>query len=339
MLLPVFIISMICLGGVKAEEPEIDISAIKYTNDFENGEAVNVVPSGKNGSTEYSFRIFDDDDDFPDDWEEQSFDDSDWDVGSAPFGNKANEGVEPGTIWQSEHTSGSDGDKDYIIIRKTFTIDDGAAVLGGKIKSAYTNYYAVYLNGQEIEDCLDYSGYCYEGDAEYWNKEISIDVDLFIEGNNTLVLVGRDSLWQGGDNTTWLDCELDVKVQSWKENPIVLGDDLVLRIDFFNNEENNVTDLDVVLEIEETGFTNQTIEIETNKTFEWKVEWTPNRLGEFNITAKILNESLTRFIHVGYYAYNFSVADDYLIGNTSELLAYNITISNEGDVDDNYTFQ
>ena len=71
---------MICLGGVKAEEPEIDISAIKYTNDFENGEAVNVVPSGKNGSTEYSFRIFDDDDDFPDDWEEQSFDDSDWDV-------------------------------------------------------------------------------------------------------------------------------------------------------------------------------------------------------------------------------------------------------------------
>ena len=82
MLLPVFIISMICLGGVKAEEPEIDISAIKYTNDFENGEAVNVVPSGKNGSTEYSFRIFDDDDDFPDDWEEQSFDDSDWDVGT-----------------------------------------------------------------------------------------------------------------------------------------------------------------------------------------------------------------------------------------------------------------
>ncbi len=339
MLLPIFIISMICLGGVKAEDPEIDISAIKYTNDFENGEAVNIVASGKNESTEYSFRIFDDDDDFPDDWEEQSFDDSDWDVGSAPFGNKANEGVEPGTIWQSEYTSGSDGDKDYIIIRKNFTIDDGAAILGGKIKSAYTNYYAVYLNGQQIQNCLSYSGGCYESEAEYWNKEISIDVDLFIEGNNTLVLVGRDSLWQGGDNTTWLDCELDVKVQSWKENPIVLGDDLVLGIDFFNNEESNVTDLNVILEIEGTEFANQTIEIETNKTFEWRVEWTPDRIGEFNVTAKVLNESLTRFIHVGYYAYNFSVADDYLVGNTSELLTYNITISNEGDVDDNYTFQ
>jgi len=323
----------------EADEIDVDITNIKYTNDFENGEAVNIVPSGKNESTEYSFRIFDDDDDFPDDWEEPSFDDSDWDLGSAPFGNKANDDVEPGTIWQSEHTDGSDGDNDYIIIRKNFTIEDTSAVLGGKIKSAYTNYYAVYLNGQQIQNCLSYSGGCYEGEAEYWNKDISININLFTEGNNTLVLVGRDSLWGGGDNTTWLDCELDLKVQSWSEKPIVLGDDLVLGIDFFNNEESNLTNLNVTLEIDGTEFANQAIEIENNKTFEWRVEWTPDRLGEFNVTAKVLNESLTRFIHVGYYAYNFSVDDDYNVGNTSELLTYNITISNEGDVDDNYTFQ
>jgi len=333
------ILALVSIGAASADEADIDITTIKYTNDFENGEAVNIVPSGKNESTEYSFRIFDDDDDFPDDWEESSFDDSDWDLGSAPFGNKANDGVEPGTIWQSEHTDGSDGDNDYIIIRKNFTIEDTSAVLGGKIKSAYTNYYAVYLNGQQIQNCLSYSGGCYEGEAEYWNKDISININFFTEGNNTLVLVGRDSLWGGGDNTTWLDCELDLKVQSWKENPIVLGDDLVLGIDFFNNEESNVTNLNVTLEIEGTEFSNQTIEIENNKTFEWRVEWTPDRLGEFNVTAKVLNESLTRFIHIGYYAYNFSVDDDYNVGNTSELLTYNITISNEGDVNDNYTFQ
>ena len=333
------ILALVSIGVASADEADIDITTIKYTNDFENGEAVNIVPSGKNESTEYSFRIFDDDDDFPDDWEESSFDDSDWDLGSAPFGNKANDGVEPGTIWQSEHTDGSDGDNDYIIIRKNFTIEDTSAVLGGKIKSAYTNYYAVYLNGQQIQNCLSYSGGCYEGEAEYWNKDISININFFTEGNNTLVLVGRDSLWGGGDNTTWLDCELDLKVQSWKENPIVLGDDLVLGIDFFNNEESNVTNLNVTLEIEGTEFSNQTIEIENNKTFEWRVEWTPDRLGEFNVTAKVLNESLTRFIHIGYYAYNFSVDDDYNVGNTSELLTYNITISNEGDVNDNYTFQ
>ena len=63
----------------EADEIDVDITNIKYTNDFENGEAVNIVPSGKNESTEYSFRIFDDDDDFPDDWEEVFFDDSEWD--------------------------------------------------------------------------------------------------------------------------------------------------------------------------------------------------------------------------------------------------------------------
>ena len=81
------IFALVFIGTTSAEETEIEITTIKYTNDFENGEAVNIIPSGKNESTEYSFRIFDDDDDFPEDWEEPSFDDGDWDLGSAPFGN------------------------------------------------------------------------------------------------------------------------------------------------------------------------------------------------------------------------------------------------------------
>ena len=66
----VFSIFLICLNGANADDDNVAITTIKYSNDFENGEAVNVVPSGKNESTEYSFRIFDDDSDFPDDWEE-----------------------------------------------------------------------------------------------------------------------------------------------------------------------------------------------------------------------------------------------------------------------------
>ncbi|MDP7444549.1 MAG: hypothetical protein QGF64_02550, partial [Candidatus Poseidoniia archaeon] len=63
MLLPVFIISMICLGGVKAEDPEIDISAIKYTNDLENGETVILVGNGMDYGTIYNYHVYDDDDD------------------------------------------------------------------------------------------------------------------------------------------------------------------------------------------------------------------------------------------------------------------------------------
>jgi len=74
----IIFITFILIGQVKADESSIDITTIKYTNDFENGEAVTIVQSGKNESTEYSFKIFDDDNDFPDNWEETSFDDSEW---------------------------------------------------------------------------------------------------------------------------------------------------------------------------------------------------------------------------------------------------------------------
>ena len=52
----VFFICLICLNGANADDDNVTIASIKYSNDFENGEAVNVVPSGKNESTEYSFR-------------------------------------------------------------------------------------------------------------------------------------------------------------------------------------------------------------------------------------------------------------------------------------------
>ena len=132
----VFAIILVCVNGVMADDSDIEISSIRYTNDFENGESITIIDSGRDGNTEYRYSIFDDDDDFPDNWEEITFDDSEWDLGDAPFGNKQNEGIEPGTIWQSEHTGGSDGDNDYIIIRKNFVIEDASVVLGGTIKSA-----------------------------------------------------------------------------------------------------------------------------------------------------------------------------------------------------------
>ena len=351
MLLPIFIISMICLGGVKAEDPEIDISAIKYTNDFENGDPITIVFSGKDDATAYNYNFYDDDDDdcdqqscIPENWYAVDFDDSNWNSSAAPFGNDELDGVSPGTIWETE----DGGLKDYLIIRHHFTYSNEYEVISATLNLAHNNYYVAYLNGNLIRDCDYYQNHdgCYEGDAAYWDNVLTYDgssesgpnPDWLVNGDNVLAILAIDITY-GQDTDQWIDVELVVNIQAWKENPIVLGDDLVLGIDFFNNEESNVNDLNVTLEIEGTEFANQTIEIEANKTYQWTIEWTPDRLGEFNVTAKVLNESLTRFIHVGYYAYNFSVDDDYLVGNTSELLTYNITISNEGDVDDNYTFQ
>ena len=48
-------------------------------------------------------------------------------------------------------------------------------------------------------------------------------------------------LWR--DPHQWIDAELAINVQSWKDTPIVLGDDLALRIDFFNNNGENSTNI------------------------------------------------------------------------------------------------
>ena len=321
-----------------ADDSDVVVNSIKYTNDFENGEAITVVPSGKDEGTEYRYRIFDNDEDFPENWKEITFDDGEWDIGNAPFGNKQHEGINPGTIWQSEDAGGNDGNKDFIILRKDFVIEDVSVILSGTIKSAYTNYYAAFLNGQEIEDCLNYSGYCYEGDAEYWNKDIDIDTNFFINGNNTLVLVGRDSLWQGGDNTTWLDGELDIRVQTWKDVPIILGDDLIIKVDFFNGDNENKTEVNVTLQFEDSETAYETIDIVNNETYEWKVPWTPSRLGTHNLTATILDQSLTKTIHVGYYAYSINFSSSYETSELDETTQFHFTVRNEGDVNDNFSF-
>lgn len=325
-------------GSAGAEGSEVSITDLKYTNDFEKGEAVNLIPSGKNQSTTYSYKIFDDNDDFPEDWEEKEFDDSSWEIGNAPFGNKANEATEPGTIWQSEYTEGSDGDKDYIIIRKDFFIEDKNAVLGATVKSAYTNYYAVYLNGQNLQNCLSYSGGCYEGNAEYWNKVVEIEVSLLIEGENTIVLVGRDSLWQGGDNTTWLDCELDLRVQAWSESQVILGDDVMFKVDFRNDGDSNLTELNVSLKVNNDILKEEEIDIPRNSSYEWLVEWKPQTLGYYNITATILNESITKVVHVGFYAYSLEFVNTHKESNVNDKSQFEFLVINEGDVYDNFSF-
>ena len=320
------------------EDPDVEINSFNYTNDFENGESIIYVHSGKNNSTEYTYKIFDDDDDFPDDWEEHEFDDSSWDIGNAPFGNKPNGETEPGTIWQSEYTEGYDGDDDYIIIRKAFTIDNKDNVLGGTIKSAYTNYYAAYLNGVNIQNCLSWGNDCYEGDAEYWNKVVNVDTSLLLEGENVLVLVGRDSLYQGGDNTTWLDCELDLREQTWKDNQLILGDDVKFKIDFFNNENYNLSNVNVSVEIENLTFKNQTINIQKNSSYEWLVDWTPNRLGYHNVSVKVFNTSMEKMIHVGYYAYSLNFTNTNISTDIGENIEFKFEITNEGDVNDTFSF-
>ena len=56
-------LTILFIGNVEANEDNITISSIKYTNDLETGEEVILVGNGKDYGTIYNYKIYDDDDD------------------------------------------------------------------------------------------------------------------------------------------------------------------------------------------------------------------------------------------------------------------------------------
>ena len=99
-----------------------------------------------------------------------------------------------------------------------------------------------------------------------------------------------------------------------------------------------MTNVNVSIEIDGEIFTNEIIDIQSNKTYEWIVDWTPTRLGEINVTAKVFNETLTKRIHVGYYAYSLNFITKQKSAEVDNVIQYQFNITNEGDVNDNFTF-
>ena len=345
----VFSLAIVLVGLAEGSEENISISSIKYTNDLENGELITLVSNGKDNATLHKYNLFDDDDDdcdfqncLPENWYAPDFDDSEWGMNATPFGNEEIEGVNPNTIWQSE-----DDNDDYLVVRHYFNYEKPDEVLSSTFKIAHNNYYMAYLNGNLIRDCSWYQNHdgCYEDDPDYWNNVLTYDgsqhsgpnPDWLVEGENVLVVLAIDITW-GGDTEQWLDFEFAINVPSWKDKPIVLGDDLALGVDFYNDGEGNATSVNVSIEIDGEIFTNEIIDIQSKKTYEWIVDWTPTRLGEINVTAKVFNETLTKKIHVGYYAYSLNFLTKQKSTEVDNLIQYQFNITNEGDVNDNFTF-
>ncbi len=347
--LVVFSISIFLINNAEASEENVSISSISYTNDLENGELITLVSNGKENGTLHKYKLFDDDDDdcdfqncIPENWYTTNFDDSEWGMNATPFGNEEIGGVTPNTIWQSEG-----GKEDYLIVRHYFNYEKPEEVLSSTLKIAHNNYYIAYLNGNLIRDCSWYQNHdgCYEDDPDYWNNILTYDgsqssgpnPDWLVEGENVLAILAIDITW-GGDTEQWLDFELAINVPSWKDVPVVLGDDLALRVEYRNHGENNASNLNVSIEIDNLNYVNQTISIESNQTYEWIVEWTPTKLGIINVTAYVGDQSLTRTIHIGFYAYSLDFNDRHKTTGINENIQYYFNITNLGDVDDNFTF-
>ena len=355
-----FLLSL-AASNASSEEADLVITSLDYTNDFETGDPVTIVQSGRDADTVYKYNFYDDDDDdcdeqscIPENWYAKNFDDALWDSGAAPFGNNDQAGASPGTIWQTEDTL-----NDHVIIRHHFTYNNEYDTISATLNLAYNNYYIAYLNGNLIRNCYSYqnNNNCYEGDAAYWNNELTYNggsqsgpnPDWLVEGDNVLAILGRDNTGWNPDGEQWLDVELVVNVQAWRESPIVLGDDLWLRVITSNVGNENASSFNITLAVEGTELGNVTItELAPNATAVNIFYWTPEALGDFTLTATADadadvsesnedNNTLERTLHVGYYAWNASLDRVAASANMSETVVFALNVTNTGDVEDNFT--
>ncbi len=201
------------------------LAALSYNAPYDSQAKSGAIISGLDSTwgTTYKYNIYDDISEFPEGWEERTFDESAWPSGKTPFGNnnllneETNKTIKQRTAWESNSTDGTGA---YIIIRKNFTLEDAypkvdtSKTMGATLRISYPNYYAAYLNNHKIADCLDGKDNCNQNNPSYWNKEYDIDQAWLEDGPNTLVLVGQDDLSEGHDNLTWLDTELRLKVSN-----------------------------------------------------------------------------------------------------------------------------
>ena len=129
---------------VAETDPYID--EVLYSGD--STESKVLVQSGRDNATFYKYLILDDYSDAPANWSQSDFNDSAWSLGSAPFGDRSSDGVDPNTDWD---TSGnSPYNDDVILIRHKFQVS--GIVTSAEMDVAVANFCTPYLNGNMIYD-------------------------------------------------------------------------------------------------------------------------------------------------------------------------------------------
>ncbi|MDP7590916.1 MAG: CARDB domain-containing protein, partial [Candidatus Poseidoniia archaeon] len=244
---------------------EVDLQALSLEYGFagEDEAPVTLVESGRDNATLYRYLILDDYSEAPENWSQPGFNDSGWLLGAAPFGDREYNNVNPNTIWD---TTGSDPyEADVLLVRHKFQTPAGT-LLSAEINVAFANYCTPYLNGNLIYSERGGNSH----GMQYWNGDGNEDIapGMFEAGENVLAIYARDYVYgSGGQNRQWLDTELTVNLETWSEQPIVLGDDLRLRVTTSNLGNETAGSFNVTLDIDGEELGNVTIsELAPNAT-------------------------------------------------------------------------
>ena len=293
-----------------------------------------VLQSGRDNATYYRYMIIDDYDDSPENWSQPGFNDSEWEIGAAPFGDRSDNGVDPNTNWDT------DGDSDdVILIRHKFNMPNGV-IVSAELNVAFDNYCTPIINGN-----LVYS----EGERSangmaYWNEDGSLSPSIFTSGENLLAVYARDDA-SGWSNRQWIDLEIKAQIFESTTEPIIFGDSVLLSIVGGNHGNTSATNFTINATSNNTLV--ETFYLETmpaNGSGNLWLQWTPELVGlnqldvqvscdcnDTNLSNNLFTMDLTTVI----YSLEASFDNDVVVVNASRKVSFSIEIQNTGGLIDN----
>ncbi len=339
--IPVALIGAMFLAtSVVAGETDPYIDDVLYSKD--STESKTLVQSGRDNATFYKYLILDDYSEAPENWSQSDFNDTAWNLGAAPFGDRSSGGVDPNTDWD---TSGSSPyNEDVILIRHKFQVS--GIVTSAEIDVAVANFCTPYLNGNMIYDDRG-------GDSraqEYWNDDAAgtITPSSFNQGENVLAVYARDYVggW-GSSNRQWIDLQITAQVFESTNESVIFGDTVLVGITGGNKGDTVVNEFNLNITSNGTLIDNifyDTIPAE-GYGFSW-LEWTPAEIGlnqlQVKVTCNCSDSNLTNNEYIlnltaVVYSLETTLDDNILIINQSRLVTKIIQIENTGDLIDNIT--
>ncbi len=338
----VAILSLIVLVNMPTSEAQQEpyIDEVMYSKN--SAESLTIVQSGRDNATYYKYLILDDYSEAPENWFEANFNDSEWVLSAAPFGDRSSGGVDPNTDWD---TSGnSPYNNDIILIRHKFQVS--GIVTSAEIDIAVANFCTPYLNGNMIHEERG-------GDSraqEYWNDDVggTILPSSFTQGENVLAVYARDYVggW-GSSNRQWIDLQITASVFEPTNESIIFGDTVTVAVKGGNNGDESANEVIIKSYTNETNISTLSFtSIPQNHEDLIFFSWTPDYIGENSLNINVScnctdtnlsNNDLVLNITAEIYRLKAEINNELEYINQTRLLSKIITITNNGDLMDNVT--
>jgi hypothetical protein len=334
------LVGVLCFASHANAEADPFVDEMLYSTG--STESTVLIQSGRDNATFYRYLIIDDYSESPENWSQPGFNDSNWLLGAAPFGDRSSGGVEPNIIWD---TSGSSPyNDDVILIRHKFQVS--GIVTSAELDVAVANFCTPYLNGNMIYDDRG-------GDSraqEYWNDDAAgtITPSSFNQGENVLAVYARDYVggW-GSSNRQWIDLQLTAQVFDPTNESIIFGDSVSVAIGSGNKGNLSATNFTLNITANNSlieAFFYETVAADGRGTT--RLQWTPELVGlnQLNVTVSCdcndtnqTNNMYTLNLTTVIYSLSTTLDTDIVTVNQSRLITKLFLVENTGDLTDNVT--